>query len=29
LYYTDTQSYIDDDYGSSMTHVINSSPKGR
>jgi hypothetical protein len=26
LYYIDAQSYIDDDYGSSMTHEINSHP---
>jgi hypothetical protein len=26
LYYTDSQSYIDDDYDSSMTHEINSHP---
>jgi hypothetical protein len=24
LYYIDAQSYIEDDYGSSMTHEINS-----
>jgi hypothetical protein len=26
LYYIDALSYIDDDYGSSMTHKINSHP---
>jgi hypothetical protein len=26
LYYIDALSYIDDDYGSSMTHEINSHP---
>jgi hypothetical protein len=26
LHYTDAQSYIDDDYDSSMTHEINSHP---
>jgi hypothetical protein len=29
LYYTDPQPYIDDDYDSSMTHEINSYPKGK
>jgi hypothetical protein len=29
LYYIDALSYIEDDYGSSMTHEINSPPEGR
>ena len=28
-YYIDALSYIEDDYGSSMTHEINSHPEGR